>query len=111
MKAVVIAAGGGTRLRPLTEANPNMVEVNGKPIFMHCFEQLAALGADSLVVVVGYRKQGIIEHYDDEFEGIPITHAHQREQKGLAHALLQVESHIDDDFMLMLGDNIFQVNL
>ncbi|MDL0132496.1 UTP--glucose-1-phosphate uridylyltransferase AglF [Halobacterium salinarum] len=112
MKAVVLAAGEGTRLRPLTEDKPKgMVEVNGKPILTHCFEQLAELGADGLVVVVGYRKQNIIEHYGDEFEGIPITYAHQREQKGLAHALLKVEEYIDDDFMLMLGDNIFQANL
>ncbi|GAB7010780.1 UTP--glucose-1-phosphate uridylyltransferase AglF [Halorubrum trueperi] len=112
MKAVVLAAGEGTRLRPLTEDKPKgMVEINGKPILTHCFEQLAELGADELVVVVGYLKQNVIEHYGDEFEGIPITYAHQREQNGLAHALLTVEEHIDDDFMLMLGDNIFEANL
>jgi glucose-1-phosphate thymidylyltransferase len=111
MEAIVLAAGEGTRLRPLTEDKPKgMVEVNGKPILTHCFEQLAELGADELVVVVGYLKQNIIEHYGDEFEDIPITYAHQREQNGLAHALLTVEEHIDDDFMLMLGDNIFQAN-
>ena len=112
MKAVVLAAGEGTRLRPLTEDKPKgMVEVDGKPILTHCFEQVAELGADELVVVVGYLKETIIEHYGDEFEGVPITYAHQREQKGLAHALLTVEEHIDDDFMLILGDNIFQANL
>jgi glucose-1-phosphate thymidylyltransferase len=112
MKAVVLAAGEGTRLRPLTEDKPKgMVEVAGKPILTHCFEQLARLGADELVVVVGYLKERIIEYYGDEFEGIPITYSHQREQKGLAHALLSVEEHVDDDFMLMLGDNIFQANL
>jgi glucose-1-phosphate thymidylyltransferase len=88
-----------------------MVEVAGKPILTHCFEQLVELGADELVVVVGYLKERIIEHYGDEFEEIPITYTHQREQKGLAHALLSVEEYIDDDFMLMLGDNIFQANL
>jgi glucose-1-phosphate thymidylyltransferase len=112
MKAVVLAAGEGTRLRPLTEDKPKgMVEVHGKPILTHCFDQLADLGADELVVVVGYLRENIIKHYGDEFEGIPITYAHQREQKGLAHALLTVEECIDDDFMLMLGDNIFQANL
>jgi glucose-1-phosphate thymidylyltransferase long form len=112
MQAVVLAAGEGTRLRPLTEDTPKgMVEVAEKPILTHCFEQLAELGADELIVVVGYLKQNIIEHYGDEFEGIPITYAHQREQKGLAHALLTVEEHIDDDFMLMLGDNVFDANL
>jgi len=112
MQAVVLAAGQGTRLRPLTEDKPKgMVEVAGKPILTHCFEQLIELGADELHVVVGYKKQAIIEHYDDAFEGVPITYSHQREQDGLAHALLTVEEQIDDDFMLMLGDNIFQANL
>ncbi|MEF8812247.1 MAG: UTP--glucose-1-phosphate uridylyltransferase AglF [Halovenus sp.] len=112
MKAVVLAAGEGTRLRPLTEAKPKgMVEVDGKPLLTHCFEQLIELDADELFVVVGYKKEVIIEHYGDEFEGTPITYAHQREQNGLAHALLTVEEYIDDEFMLLLGDNIFQANL
>ncbi|ELZ81345.1 glucose-1-phosphate uridylyltransferase [Haloferax larsenii JCM 13917] len=112
MQAVVLAAGKGTRLRPLTEDKPKgMVEVDGKPILTHCFDQLVDLGAEKLVVVVGYKKEVIIEHYDDEYRGVPITYSHQREQKGLAHALLTVEEHVDEDFMLMLGDNIFQANL
>ena len=112
MKSVVLAAGEGTRLRPLTEEKPKgMVEVDGKPILTHCFERLATLGADELSVVVGYRKQDIIEHYGDAFEGIPITYTHQREQNGLAHGLLTAEDHIENDFMLMLGDNIFEANL
>jgi glucose-1-phosphate thymidylyltransferase len=112
MKAVVLAAGEGTRLRPLTEDKPKgMVEVDDKPILTHCFEQLAALGADELVVVVGYMKEAIISHYGDEFAGMPITYTHQRDQNGLAHALLTAEEHIDDDFMLILGDNIFDANL
>ncbi|AXG11772.1 UTP--glucose-1-phosphate uridylyltransferase AglF [Haloplanus rubicundus] len=112
MKAVVLAAGKGTRLRPLTEDKPKgMVEVDEEPLITHCFDKLIELGADELIVVVGYMKEIIIDHYGDEYDGIPITYTHQREQKGLAHALLTVEEHIDDDFMLMLGDNIFQANL
>ena len=112
MQAVVLAAGKGTRLRPLTEDKPKgMVEVAGKPLLTRCFEQLRDLGAEELIVVVGYLKEEIISHYGDEFEGVPITYAHQREQNGLAHALLTVEEHIDDDFMLMLGDNVFEANL
>jgi glucose-1-phosphate thymidylyltransferase long form len=112
MKAVVLAAGKGTRLRPLTDDKPKgMVEVNDKPLLTHCFDQCIELGADELVVVVGYLKEKIIDHYGDEYDGVPITYSHQREQKGLAHALLTVEEHVDDDFMLILGDNIFQANL
>ena len=112
MQAVVLAAGEGTRLRPLTDDKPKaMVEVAGKPLLSHCFDELAALGADEFVVVVGYLQERITEHYGDEYGDIPIRYAHQREQSGLAHALLTVEEYIDDDFMLMLGDNIFDANL
>jgi glucose-1-phosphate thymidylyltransferase len=112
MKAVVLAAGKGTRLRPLTDEKPKgMVEVAGKPLLTRCFEQLNELDVDELLVVVGYKKEVIIEHYGDEFGGTPITYAHQREQNGLAHALLTVEEYIDEDFVLMLGDNIFRANL
>ncbi|MFC6875021.1 UTP--glucose-1-phosphate uridylyltransferase AglF [Halobellus marinus] len=112
MKAVVLAAGQGTRLRPLTEDKPKaLVEVAGEPILSHCFDRLLELDVGELLVVVGYKKEKLIEYYGDSYEGIPITYAHQREPKGLAHALLTVEEHIDDDFILMLGDNIFDANL
>lgn len=112
MKAVVLAAGKGTRLQPLTDDTPKgLVEVADQPILTHCFEQLAELGASEFVVVVGYLKEQIISYYGDEFEGVPITYTHQRDPSGLAHALLTAEEHIDDDFMLMLGDNIFRANL
>jgi len=112
MKAVILAAGKGTRLRPLTDDKPKgMVTVDGRPILTHCLEQLVELGADEFVIVVGYLNEKIINHYDEEFDGVPITYAHQDDQKGLAHALLSVEEYIDDDFMLILGDNIFDANL
>ncbi|MFC3476373.1 UTP--glucose-1-phosphate uridylyltransferase AglF [Halobacterium litoreum] len=112
MQAVVLAAGEGTRLRPLTDDKPKgMVKVDGLPILTHVFEQLEGIGIDEIIVVVGYRKENIIGHFGDEFRGIPITYAHQREQNGLAHALVTVEDHVDDDFVLMLGDNVFDANL
>ncbi|MHC3437135.1 UTP--glucose-1-phosphate uridylyltransferase AglF [Natrialbaceae archaeon A-gly3] len=112
MQAVVLAAGKGTRLRPLTEDKPKvLVEVDGKPLIEDVFDNLLEIGVDELIVVVGYMKEKIIERYGDEYEGVPITYTHQREQLGLAHAILQAEPHIDDDFVLMLGDNVFRGNL
>jgi len=112
MQAVVLAAGKGTRLEPLTDDKPKpLVELNGRPILEDVFDNLIEIGVDEFVVVVGYMKEKIIERYEDEYRGVPITYAHQREQKGLAHALLQTESHVDGDFVLMLGDNIFRGNL
>ncbi len=112
MKAVVVAAGEGTRLRPLTEDKPKgMVEVAGDPILTHCFDDLVDLGAAELVVVVGYRKEAIVRHYGDTYRGVPITYTHQREPLGIAHALLTAEEHVDEEFMVMLGDNVFEANL
>jgi len=112
MQAVVLAAGKGTRLRPLTDDKPKvLVEVNGTPLIQDVFDNLIDAGADELVVVVGYKAEQIIDRYGDEYGGVPITYAHQREQLGLAHAILQAEPHIDGPFMLMLGDNVFCGNL
>jgi glucose-1-phosphate thymidylyltransferase len=58
-----------------------MVKLASKPILTHYFEQLIEFGAEILVVIIGYKKQNIISHLVDEFEDVPITHAHQREQK------------------------------
>jgi glucose-1-phosphate thymidylyltransferase len=112
MKAVILAAGKGTRLRPLTEDKPKvLVEVENKPLIEYAFDSLIDIGVSEFVVVVGYKKEQIMERYDDEYEGIPITYTHQRDQLGLAHAVLTAEPYVDDDFMLMLGDNIFEANL
>ena len=112
MQAVVLAAGEGTRLRPLTEDKPKaMVEVDGRPILSDCLDNLIDLGVDELLIVVGYMAERIVAHYGDEYRGVPITYCHQREPLGLAHALLTVEEHVDDDFVLMLGDNVFRANL
>jgi glucose-1-phosphate thymidylyltransferase len=108
VKAVVLAAGEGTRLRPLTDGKPKpLVEVDGKSMLERCFDLLASLGVEEFVVVVGYMADAIEEKYGDEYGGAPITYAHQRERKGLAHALMQAEPHVDDTFPLMHGDNIF----
>ncbi|WP_050031989.1 UTP--glucose-1-phosphate uridylyltransferase AglF [Halorubrum halophilum] len=112
MQAVVLAAGKGTRLRPLTDDKPKvLVEVNGTPLIEDVFDNLIDAGATELVVVVGYKAEQIIDRYGDEYRDVPITYTHQREQLGLAHAILQAEPHVDGDFMLMLGDNVFRGNL
>jgi len=64
MKAVVLAAGKGTRLRPLTEDKPKvLVEVDGTPLIGDVFDQLIDVGIEEFVV--GYKKERIIERYGD----------------------------------------------
>ena len=112
MNAVILAAGKGTRLRPLTEDKPKvLVEVDGRPLIEYAFDALIDAGVSEFVVVVGYESELIVDRYGDAYEGVPITYAHQHEQLGLAHALVTAEPYVDDDFVLMLGDNVFEANL
>lgn len=112
MQAVVLAAGEGTRLRPLTDDTPKgLVEVAGRPILTHCFTRLAALSIDEIVVVVGYRADQIIDHYGRTFGEIPLTFVQQPERRGVADALLAASDHVSGTFALMHGDYLFGVEL
>ncbi|WP_293033641.1 sugar phosphate nucleotidyltransferase [Natronococcus sp.] len=109
MKGVVPAAGEGTRLRPLTDEKPKgLVEVDGRPILTHVFETLLEAGVDELLVVVGYRKEAIVDRYGDAYAGVPISYLHQREQRGLGHAVSLAEPHVDGPFVVLNGDNVFR---
>jgi dTDP-glucose pyrophosphorylase len=112
MQAVVPAAGEGTRLRPHTADQPKgLVEVAGKPLLSYVFETLADLGVDDIVVVVGYRGEQIREYYGDAFEGIPLSYVDQDERLGLAHAVRQAAPLVDEAFVLLNGDNVFDADL
>lgn len=112
MKAVVLAAGEGTRLRPLTADTPKgLLDVGGRAILTHCFERLVGIGVEELVVVVGYEGEQIIERYGDVFDGVPIVYAEQCEREGMAHALLAAEEHVDGQFVLVDGDSIVRCDL
>lgn len=116
MRAVVPAAGDGTRLRPLTEDKPKgLVEVAGKPLLTHVFDALQTLervtSLEEIIVVVGYRSDQIRSFYGDSFEGTPLRYVTQERRRGLAHALLQAEPHISDDFVSLNGDNVIRANL
>jgi glucose-1-phosphate thymidylyltransferase len=111
MKAVVPAAGEGTRMRPLTTDQPKgLVEVAGKPLLAHVFETLTALDIDEIVVVVGYRGEVIEAAFGQTFEGTPLRYVTQSERRGLADAVLQARPHVEEDFVLMNGDNVARAN-
>lgn len=112
MQAVVLAAGRGTRLRPLTDDKPKaLVEVDGKPILTYCFENAVELGAEELVVVIGYEGTQIRERYGNSFSGVAITYVLQDGQLGMAHALLQAEPYVEGDFMSLDGDCLIRADL
>jgi dTDP-glucose pyrophosphorylase len=112
MKAVVPAAGEGTRLRPRTADRPKgLVEVAGKPLLSHVFGTLTDLGVSNVVVVTGYRGEAIRSYYGDSFEGADLVYVRQAQRRGLAHALLQAAPHVAGDFVCMNGDNVCRANL
>jgi glucose-1-phosphate thymidylyltransferase len=112
MKGVILAAGEGTRLRPRTDEIPKpLVEVGGELLLTHCLETLRELGVNEAVIVVGYKGDRIREQYGETFRGLDISYAHQSERDGLAHAVLAAQNHIESDFVVLNGDNIYAGNL
>ncbi|GCF14007.1 UTP--glucose-1-phosphate uridylyltransferase [Haloarcula mannanilytica] len=112
MDGVVLAAGEGTRMRPLTADTPKgLVEVAGHPLLTHCFEALLSVGVDRLVVIIGYRGDDIVAHYGEQYRDTPIVYVRQDEQLGLAHALEQAQSAVDGTFVVLNGDNVCRANL
>ncbi|MEF8879140.1 MAG: bifunctional sugar-1-phosphate nucleotidylyltransferase/acetyltransferase [Candidatus Thermoplasmatota archaeon] len=106
MKAVILAAGEGRRLRPFTETMPKvMLPVANKPILEHVVDALKNSGIDKVVIVVGYKKESIQEHFK-YYTDVDIDFVTQEKQLGTAHALLQAKEKIKDDFLVLSGDNI-----
>jgi glucose-1-phosphate thymidylyltransferase len=106
MKAVILAAGEGNRLRPFTETMPKvMLPVANKPILEYVVDALKKSGIREIVIVVGYKKEVIMEHFKD-YKEVKIVYVTQDKQLGTAHALLQAKKHIKGDFIVVSGDNI-----
>ncbi len=106
MKAVILAAGEGKRLRPFTETLPKvMLPVANKPVLEYVIDAVKASGITDIILVVGYKKEVIMEHFKDYHEP-KITYVTQDKQLGTSHALLQAKDYIDDSFIVISGDNI-----
>ncbi len=105
MQAVVIAAGRGVRLRPLTEKIPKcMLNLKGKPMLEHILEKLERAGISEVLMVVGYKREIIEDHFGPEFGRLRLNYFVQKEAKGTAHALSLTESHVEGRFLLTNSD-------
>lgn len=112
MDAVILAAGEGTRLRPLTSTRPKpMLPVGGKTILEWGLEALAAGGVDKAVIVVGYKKEVISGFFGKEYAGIKIEYVEQKEQLGTAHAVSMAEGKVTGEFYVMNGDLLVSESL
>lgn len=108
MQAIVLAAGHGTRLWPLSEARPKvMMPIGNKPILEHIINSLVANGVTEIVIVVGYRRGLIQAHFGDGSDfGASITYVEQMRLLGTAHAVTMAKDFPTDDFILLPGDNV-----
>ncbi len=100
MKALILAAGKGTRLRPLTEDKPKvLVKVKGRPLIKHIIDDLRSLGVEDITVIMGYLGEKLmdaLEDYDD------LEFIEQKKQLGTAHAI--GKSSFESPFITVNGD-------
>lgn len=108
MKAVILAAGEGKRMRPLTYERPKvMLPIAGKPIIEHLLEEMKEAGIEDFVFVVGYHDETIRNYFGKgERCGIKIEYVTQKTQLGTADALRRTEGLVDDKFIMLNGDTI-----
>lgn len=122
-KAVIPAAGYGTRMLPITKAQPKeMVPVVHKPVIQYVVEEAYYSGIKEILIVTGKHKRAIEDHFDrsdlpkkDRYteeldrilDEVNVFFVRQREQKGLGDAVRYAEAFVDDEpFALLLGDTI-----
>ena len=113
MKAVILAAGEGRRLEPLTHHRPKpMVPIANQPLLEYVIQAVSDAGIDEIVLVVGYKRERIQSYFEngDDWD-VEIEYAVQDKQLGTGHAILQAEPFVDDDFLVLNGDRIIDASL
>jgi glucose-1-phosphate thymidylyltransferase len=104
---VVLAAGEGERLRPLTQNRPKpMLSAGTRPILAHVLDALVNAGIDDLHIVVGYNRDRVQNHFGSTYRNRRITYHVEDKQLGTGHAVLQVGDTIDEDFVVINGDEL-----
>jgi len=105
--AVVLAAGEGTRLRPLTRNRPKpMLPAANRPILEYVFDALIDAGISRIVAVVGYKRDRVKDHFGPTYRDVPVSYVTQEKQLGSGHALLQARSVVDGPVLVVNGDRL-----
>jgi len=111
LQAVILAAGKSTRTYPLTLTRPKpLLKVMNKPILAHLFDQLLECGVEETIVIDGYKKEMIREHFGNEYKGMKLKFVEQKEQLGTLHALHQVKYYLKDRFFVLYGDDLLHAD-
>lgn len=113
MKAMILAAGEGTRLRPLTAHLPKpMVPIVGKPLLERTLTWLAGQGVAEAAVNLFHRPEMIPDHFGDRFAGIRLHYFFEDELRGTAGGVKAAQSILENaPFFVIYGDNLVDVNL
>lgn len=108
MKAVILAAGEGSRMRPLTHTRPKvMLPIANKPILEHLLCEVKAAGVSEFVIIVGYHDEQIRQYFGNGAKwGVNINYYTQRRQLGTADAIRSVGNMVEGNFLMMNGDII-----
>jgi len=109
MQTVVLAAGEGTRMRPLTAHTPKpMLPVAGSPLVVHCLEDAIAAGASRVTVVVGYEADAVRTALADREWPVPVETVIQPTQRGTADAVRAARDALrDEPFAVLNGDVLY----
>jgi UDP-N-acetylglucosamine diphosphorylase/glucosamine-1-phosphate N-acetyltransferase len=109
VKAVVLAAGEGVRLQPITGTRPkHLIKVGGKAILEYCLDALKFSGITEVIIVTHYMGDAIRQFFGDgEKLGLKITYIEQAEMLGTGNAVSVVEPYVYGDFVLVYGDLLF----
>jgi UDP-N-acetylglucosamine diphosphorylase/glucosamine-1-phosphate N-acetyltransferase len=108
MQTVILAAGKGTRMRPLTAQRPKpMLPVADRPLVAHVADAAVDAGASELLVVVGYEAAAVREYFGGDYRDVPVTCVSQDRQRGTADAVRAAREHLDGPFAVLNGDNLY----
>jgi bifunctional UDP-N-acetylglucosamine pyrophosphorylase/glucosamine-1-phosphate N-acetyltransferase len=112
MKALILAAGHGLRMGPLTSDKPKpLLPVAGKPILQHTLEQLQNAGIGEVWIIVGWKKERLMSYLRELDLKIKINYIYQEKQLGTAHAIGMAESEIDESFLSLNGDVLVEAGI
>lgn len=107
MQAVVLAAGKGTRLKPLTNHKPKaLAEINSKPMLWFVLDSLYKAGIKETIIITGHLGEQIEQYFGNTFEKMKLRFVPQKIQLGTAHALLQAKKIVKKDFLMTHCDVI-----